>query len=94
MIWSILFLFVFGAMLAVRFWKQKRLSSRKANDSAIKLLEDQMQLQQQRNEQLQTKVYLAKEFQKSYFSAATSLEQKRFELTNEFLSKIVDCQEK
>ncbi|WP_298148247.1 hypothetical protein [Flavobacterium sp.] len=94
MIWSILFLLVCGLVLGFRFWKQKRLDSCETSNTALKLLEDQMQHQQQLNEQLQTKVYLAKQFQQSYFSAATSLEQMRFELTNELVSKIGDCQEK
>ncbi len=94
MIWFILFLLVCGSVLGVRLWKQKRLDSCETSNTAMKLLEDQMQLQQRLNEQLQTKVYLAKQFQQSYFTAATSLEQKRFELTNELVSKFVDCQEK
>ncbi len=94
MIWLILLLFVSGLLFGFHFWKQKQIARTKYMEKNMKNLEEKMQVQQQLREQLQTKAFLAKQFQQSYLSRTTTLEQKRFELTNELFSKLADYPEK
>jgi hypothetical protein len=93
MIWLIFLLFVCGLLFGFYSWKQKQLMRRKTAENDMKNLEERMRVQQQLRDQLQTKVLVAKQFQQSYASRTTTLEQKRFELTNELFSKFADYSE-
>lgn len=93
MIWLIFLVFIGGLLFGFHFWKQKQIFRSKDMEKNIKNLEEKVQVQQQLRERLQTKVFLAKQFQQSYVSRTTTLEEKRFELTNELFSKLADYPE-